>query len=187
MGVIDRRYSWSAKAKASALFIASGLSAGWLLITIARNVPNPRSASFSMVGLFAAGLMAFLRPRLAFVVAATSGVVSLYWFSRIDFPAFNSWILFNDASDVQLAISRIMFVAMTVAATGYCCIGLLPRRLTFHNSSVRERVWPAIIVSSLVVAIWYARSVSPYRIPLIVDAVDPELALLHIQKEGLTP
>jgi hypothetical protein len=36
----------------------------------------------------------------------------------------------------------------------------------------------------VVVASWYGLSASPYRIPLIVDGVSPELTVLHLQKKS---
>ena len=49
---------------------------------------------------------------------------------------------------------------------------------------VRDRLWPAFAICVLAAVFWYALSVSPYRIPWIVDAAPPKLTLLHLEKNG---
>jgi hypothetical protein len=50
---------------------------------------------------------------------------------------------------------------------------------------LRERTWPVFAVCLLFIAVWYCVSVSPYRVPLIVDGVGAELTLLHVEKRGI--
>jgi hypothetical protein len=124
-----------------------------------------------------------------------SGIIGLYWFSRIEFyyfPALNSWITLNLPADnpeffseVFLAKIKILLVVTVVTSTALCAIRLLPASWALRKIPVRERTWPALAVCFLVVASWYAVSVTPYRIPLIVDGARPELAILHVTKEGI--
>ncbi len=61
---------------------------------------------------------------------------------------------------------------------------LLPDRWIVRSRPVRDRLWPTFAVCALAVICWYALSVSPYRIPWIVDATSPKLTLLHVEKNG---
>jgi len=43
---------------------------------------------------------------------------------------------------------------------------------------------PVLAICTLAALFWYAVSVSPYRIPLIVDLASAKLTLLHVEKKG---
>jgi hypothetical protein len=121
--------------------------------------------------------------------------VALYWFSRIEFqqfPALNSWIAFNfpdgyphSFPDVFLAKLKILFAATVVVSTACCATRLLPPGWLLRGLPIRERTWPAFAVCFLAIATWYAASASPYRVPLIVDGIWPELTVLHVEKRGI--
>jgi hypothetical protein len=123
------------------------------------------------------------------------GLVELYWFYGIEFrypfPSLNTWIVFNfsdampDASQEILVAKLKIAVAISVlVATAMSATCLLPTHWIIRARPIRDRVWPAIAVSILGALFWYVISVSPYRIPLIVDGVTARLTILHVDKKG---
>lgn len=184
-----------AKIATGVIFLCSAASIAWLLLSLpSGNHPAPTAAIASAVAFVVASEGLFLRPRFSYWLGLVSGLTALYWFSRIEFahfPALNSWIAFNLPggnpqffSDIYLAKLKILFVVAAVASTACSIIRLLPARWELRRRPVRERTWPAFAVCFLVIASWYGVSTSPYRIPLIVDGVRPELAVLHVEKKG---
>lgn len=178
------------------IFLCTTLAIVWLFLSLQPgDRPTPVAAIASALAFVIASAGVFLRPRFSFWLGMVSGFVSLYWFSRIEFyyfPALNSWITFNLPSDnpqffseVFLAKLKILFVVTVVTSTAYCMTRLLPANWVLRKIPVRERTWPPLVVCFVVVAAWYGVSASPYRIPLIVDGGGVELALLHVQKEGI--
>jgi hypothetical protein len=178
------------------IFLCAAGSIAWLFISIAPgDRPTPSAAIASALAFVVASEGVFLRPRFSYWLGLVSGIVALYWFSRIEFryfPALNSWIAFNlpDGnpqffSDVFLAKLKILLVVTVVTSTACCMTRLLPASWVLRKVPVRERTWPALGVCLVVVASWYGLSASPYRIPLIVDGVSPELTVLHMQKRGI--
>ncbi len=137
----------------------------------------------------------FRRSRFGYWLGMVSGIIGLYWFSRIEFyyfPALNSWITLNLPADIPeffsevfLAKLKILLVVTVVTSTALCATRLLPASWALRKIPVRERTWPALVLCFLSVASWYAVSVTPYRTPLIVDGARPELAILHVTKEGI--
>jgi hypothetical protein len=185
-----------AKIATALLFLCSALVISWLFLSIRPgDRPNPAAAMASAFAFMVAAGGAFLRPRFSYWLGMASGLVGLYWFSRIEFyyfPALNSWITFNLPSDnpqffseVFLAKLKIFLVVTVVTSTAYCMTRLLPASWVLRKVAVRERTWPALAVCFLVVASWYRVSARPYRIPLIVDGGGAELAVLHVEKEGI--
>jgi hypothetical protein len=61
---------------------------------------------------------------------------------------------------------------------------LLPQRWSFRGRSLRERSWPAVTVTLLLVFTSYLTSVSPYRVPIIVDGFPAEYTILHVVRHG---
>jgi hypothetical protein len=185
-----------AKIATAIIFLCSALVIGWLFLSLQPgDRPTPVAAIASAFAFVVAAEGVFLRPRFSYWLGMVSGLVGLYWFSRIEFvyfPALNSWIAFNlpDGnpqffSEVFLAKLKILFVVTVVTSTAYCMTRLLPASWVLRKAPVRERTWPALAVCFLAVASWYVVSASPYRIPLIVDGPGPELAVLHVEKEGV--
>jgi hypothetical protein len=129
------------------------------------------------------------------LVRVSFGSRGFVLFSRIefeDFPALSFWIAFNfpDGNphfflDVFLAKLKILFAATVVVSTAWSATRLLPPGWLLRGLPIRERTWPAFAVCFLAIASWYAASASPYRIPLIVDGVWPELTVLHVEKRGI--
>jgi len=48
-----------------------------------------------------------------------------------------------------------------------------------------RRTWPAFAIASLVLAIWFVYSVTPYTVPGIFDGATPEFQILHVTKRAM--
>lgn len=149
----------------------------------------------SASALFIASLTVFRWPRIGNLLGLISGVSALYWFYGVEFgyafPALNTWVAFNvpdtmlDSSrDIMIAKLKIGFAISALAATTVAATRLLPAHWIMRTRPVRDRLWPAISICVLAALFWYALSVSPYRVPWIVDAASPKLTLLHVEKNG---
>jgi hypothetical protein len=185
-----------AKIATALIFLCSALVIGWLFLSLQPgDRPAPVAAIGSAVAFVIASEGVFLRPRFSYWLGMVSGLVSLYWFSRIEFyyfPALNSWITFNLPSDnpqffsdVFLAKLKILFVVTVVTSAACCVTRLLPASWVLRKVPVRERTWPALAVCFVIITSWYGISASPYRIPLIVDGAPAELIVLHVEKKGI--
>ena len=182
-----------AKFATSGVFLCSAISIVWLLLGVAPGY-RPVTVVAALVGLALASVGLFPKPRVGYCLGMVSGMVALHWFVGIEFryfPALNSWIAFNLpgdnpylASDIHAAILKILFAAAVLAATLCSITRLLPAKWVLRNVPLRERTWPPIAACFLLVGLWYLVSASPYRIPLIADGVQPELAMLHVEKHG---
>jgi hypothetical protein len=80
---------------------------------------------------------------------------------------------------------KIVSMALIVFAILSSSLRLLPARLILGKSPFCQRTWPACALGFLLLAAWFAYSVTPYRIPVIVDGVPAELRILHVEKRGL--
>jgi hypothetical protein len=145
----------------------------------------------ALFGLVIALAFLFYIPRLAYSIAFVSGAVALYWFSHRElgnFPALNSWVLFNlpdTVASLDNAQLRIVFGSTLLASIICSVIALVPEKWHLRGKSIRDHVSLAFMLSLAVVAFWYFRSVAPYRVPIFADGPRPELAILHVQKDGL--
>jgi hypothetical protein len=90
-----------------------------------------------------------------------------------------------DQAFLTFAKWKIAAVALIIVATSYTALRLLPQGWTVRNRPVCERTWPAFAVCLVVLAVWFRTAAIPYRLPLIVDAMSPEVRILHVQKSGL--
>lgn len=165
-----------------------------------KRFPGPyRSTELTLIASAAALLMAsviaFRWPRISHLLGLMSGVGALYWFYSIEFgysfPALNTWVTFNlpdgtpdSSGDILFAKLKIIFAISALAATVISATRLLPRNWIIRHRPVRDRLWPALVVPALATLVWYALSVSPYRIPLIVDGIPADITLLHVEKRG---
>lgn len=145
--------------------------------------------------LLVASVLQFRWPRLSHGIGFLTALGASYWFYRIEFgyrfPGLNTWIAFNlpdgwpgSSQEILIAKLKIAFAITAVAATSLSATRLLPASWIVRKRPVRERLWPTLAVCISAALFWYVLSVSPYRIPLIVDAVTPRLTLLHIEKIG---
>jgi hypothetical protein len=90
----------------------------------------------------------------------------------------------DSSQEILVAKLKIAVAISALIATVLSATLLLPARWIIRRRSVRDRFWPAIAVSMIATLFWYFISVSPYRIPLIVDGVSPILTIFHVNKNG---
>ena len=140
-----------------------------------------------------ASVRLFFDPRFAYGMGLFAGLIAVPWFVSMELPFFryaNSWIVLNlpdreDDGFILFSKLRILAVALIVAAIVWSALRLLPARWRLRNSPLCERTWPVFMVSFLVLAVWYGCAVIPYRIPIAVDGVSPQLTILHVEKKGI--
>jgi hypothetical protein len=103
----------------------------------------------------------------------------------------NTWVLLNASEGreetvfLRYAQLRIICAAILLFVVVTALIRLLPSHWHVRKLPVNRRTWPAFAVTSLVIAWWFAASAFPYRQPVILDAMAPELSVLHVEKNGL--
>jgi hypothetical protein len=142
--------------------------------------------------LLAATVLLPSRPRVGHVTTAIGAALPLFWIYRAESRAFmNTWVLLNASEGreetvfLRYAQLRIIWAALLLLAVATALISSLPPRWHVREMPVNRRTWPAFIVAFLVIAWWFAASAFPYRQPVILDAMAPELSVLHVEKNGL--
>ena len=144
------------------------------------------------VAFLAASVLVFVKPKLSHAICLAGGltVLSAFVWSQIAREPYSSWIALNFStpglSTVPLFVMlELLSVALVVTASACAALRLLPAQLRLGKPPLRDRTWPALVASFLILATWFARSVTPYRVPVIADGGPLELRLLHVQKRGL--
>lgn len=141
-----------------------------------------------------AGVVVFFRPRLGYGLGLPAGLIALPWFiwSELSLAPWNSWIFLNyvpnhpeDERFVAFVKLKILLVALTLIACACASIRLLPAYLSLRNRPVCRRTWPALALGMAVLAVWFAHSAMPYRVPGYRDGLTPEFRILHVEKRGL--
>lgn len=173
----------------------------WMLVSYARiahgilpyGSMDRFAVNFGPVVLLGGTMLLRSRPRLGYMVAAVGAVLPLPWIFRTESRAFgNSWIAMNASwndPDVfhymhysQLNIVSVALLLMTLI---WAITRLLPSDWQLRNLPVNQRTWPAIVITLIFIVWWFAEFVSPYRQPIIVDAMHPELTILNVKKAGI--
>ncbi len=186
--------------KTCIFYLCAASSSVCLLLYLLTSLPEAyRSTQFALIANACAFLIAsvilFRESRISNWLGLISGLGALYWFYGVEFgysfPALNTWVTFNlpdaaaaSSQDILIAKLKIAFAITALAATAISATRLLPAQWIMRKRPIRDRVWPALAICALAALFWYALSVSPYRIPWIVDAVSPEITLLHVEKNG---
>jgi hypothetical protein len=181
-------------------YLCAAISSSCLLLCLLKRFPGGYlSTQLSLItsasALLIASAIVFRWPRISHWIGLISGLGALYWFYGIEFgysfPALNTWITFNlpdgtpDSSrDILFAELKIIFAVTALAATAISATRILPNKWMIRHRPVRDRLWPTLAICIFAAVCWYAFSVSPYRIPLIVDGVSAEITLLRIEKRG---
>lgn len=200
ISVCSRLVCMKQKITTCIVYLCAATSSLCLLLHLQKSYPGVyRSTQLALIAVASALLIAsvvvFRWHRISNWIGLISGLGALYWFYGVEFrypfPALNTWVAFNlpDAApdsydEILIAKMKIGFAVTTLAASTISAIGLLPLRWTIRNRRIRDRRWPAVAVPVFAVFLWYVRSVTPYRIPVIVDGVPAELTLLHVEKHG---
>jgi hypothetical protein len=158
----------------------------YLAVTVA-TIVGPLALIFAAVRLF-------YKRRSGYAVGLFAGLVTLpvlVWreFHSFYFQFFNPWIGLNlpdrqNAEFISFSKWRILCGAITVVAVATAVLRMLPEKWTMRGTPLSGRTWPAFLISLLITAAWFASAASPYRIPIIVDGSEPDLAILHVTKCG---
>ena len=142
----------------------------------------------------------FYRPRFGYTLGLMSGLVTLPWIVLTEaalYPWSNSWIALNLAPQdfpaergfatlTTFSGLKILSTGLIVVVVVMCSLRLLPPKLALREVPLRQRTWPAFAICFIVLAVWFARSVMPYRIPgLLTRGVGSEFQILHVEKRGL--
>ena len=133
------------------------------------------------------------RPNIGHVVIGLGAALALLWIYMTESATFsNSWIALN-ASEyfynqlyVHYSKLRIICVALLLITLLCSITRLFPSDWCFRNRAISERTWPAIVITALFMVCWFAKSVIPYRQPIIIDAMESEIKILHVTKDSLT-
>lgn len=149
---------------------------------------------FAAPVLFTAAAGAALRRSFVAHVLALAGIIGApFLYSDVvkGNGYDNVWLLFNQPDNrfavyPLYTVPAILSVALLALAFSTAVERLLPARWHIGKYSLRDQTWPGLIVCFVVMAIWFSRSVMPYRIPGAVDYSDyPVLQILHVEKHGL--
>lgn len=152
----------------------------------------------SVVAFLCACVLVARRPRVGYRLGLLGGLLALplivrnHWFTDWLAASWNPWIFLNaDGSEVirggvpffaEMAILATVLV-VTVIAT--CAFRLLPARWSIRGKAIREHTWPPLAVASLVLVVWFVRSVTPYSVAAFDHSAHLEFRILHIEKRGL--
>ncbi len=138
----------------------------------------------------------FFHPRFGYILGAASGLGAAAWLFSQEITAprgQNSWIYLNGGltpskpreMEVLFAELRLLAITLVLAATVLSLLRLLPPHWTLRSRPLCERTWPAFAIVLALVPVWCYSSAAPYRVPGAVDALFPQLAILHVEKRGL--
>jgi hypothetical protein len=140
--------------------------------------------------LVTAAIFLFRHRRAGYGVAAIGAALPLPWMFLTESREFgNSWIAMN-ASDRYAGLYlpycqfRIVSVIALMTTLVWAATRSLPRAWNLRNRPVSQRTWPAFLTTLMVVSYWFATFAFPYRQPILVDAMRPELSILHVEKDG---
>jgi hypothetical protein len=170
-----------------------------MFVTAARisgeNPPRNTELFAALLGPFTLLSGAFLLWRhflLGYRVVAAGAFLPLPWLFMTESRAYaNSWIALNASWNdpdpsrymryCELRIISVAFLMMTLIWAG---TRLLPAHWQILRRPVNQLASPAIAITLVFIVCWFARYAFPYRQPVIVDGAEPELGLLHIEKNG---
>src|SRR5271165_201406 len=144
---------------------------------------------------FAIGALSYSR-KLAHATAGLASLCCIPWISAIELGYHswaNAWTIFNspDPSLLLYPVLRhaetvIISVALITLAFSTAGLRMLPSSWTVKRSPIRNRAWPALVITLCVLAVWFGMSAIPYHIPGQSDSYDrPILQILHVEKRGL--
>jgi hypothetical protein len=171
----------------------------WMFALLARISGDnlPKSAAliaglFGPIALLFGTLFLRRHSRLGNSVVAIGAALPLRWFFLTESRAFgNSWISLNASWSVpdsfrymRYSQLRIISVALLLTTLILAVTRLIPLHWQFLHNPINRLTWPAFAISFMFIAYWFATYAFPYRQPVIVDGMQPELGLLHVEKDG---
>jgi len=143
-----------------------------------------------------AAILLFYCPRLGLATGAVAGLLAAWWLvsqeQSMAFRGGNSWIMLNltdphDSYEVSLLLAKLSILAAGLVAVA-CLISvtrLLPARWPLRSRPINQRTWPAFAGCIVILSVWYSVAARPYRVLYIVDEIEPDLNILHVEKRGL--
>jgi hypothetical protein len=203
--------SWEARSVNSpklitaALFLFTALSTGSAFLKMPDGFPISIMSSWDHAAAIVAGasplmflcacVLVFFRPRFGYYLGLAAGLIAIPWFVRTELALdpLNSWVYLNFQGTMDSEVVaflrfiglRISSSALIVIAVACASLRLLPARWSLRQSPLCHRTWPAFAVGFLVMAVWFAYSVTPYSAPGQGGGMTPEFRILHVQKYGL--
>jgi hypothetical protein len=181
---------------AAAIFLCSGLSIAFMFLATPHvmyvgRVWADAMAIVSPIVFLSAGVLVFFMPRFGYGLGAIAALAALPWFFLTETLGWSSaWAYLNGPNEFTgslrpFAKLEILSVALIAASATCSALRLLPVRLGLRNTPLSSRTWPAIVIAVVVPTVWLLHSATPWMLPGIVDAVSPELTILHVEKRGL--
>lgn len=144
----------------------------------------------SPFALLVAAVILLRNLRVGYKITMVGAVLALPWIFMTESRSFsNSWIALNvpgndpvQMSYAHYASFRILSVALLLVTLLWASIRSFPPSWRLLRCSVHYQTWPAVAVALSVIAYWFVSFAVPYRQPMIVDAAQPELNILHVEK-----
>ena len=138
-----------------------------------------------------AGVLVFFRARLAYGLGLAASAFSLLWFIQREREQtrvyVSSWAVFNAAwgAGSWTWVLFILSVGLIVVAGVCATLRLFPASWTLRGRPLSQRTWPSVAAGFLTLAVWLCFAGTPYRNPWIVDSMQPDFRILHVEKRGL--
>jgi hypothetical protein len=179
--------------------VCSCLAVVWMFVTLPRisrgNLPRSAELFAALLGpiiLLGGAFLLRRHFRLGYRVVAVGAFLPLPWLFETESRAYaNSWIALNASWNdpdpsrymrcCELRIISVAFLSMTLI---WAATRSLPAHWYLLRRPVNRVTWPAIAITLIFIVCWFATYAFPYRQPVIVDSVEPELGLLHVEKNG---
>jgi hypothetical protein len=153
--------------------------------------PYVIAALLAAVIFLFASVRVFPTPKSGYIMGLIAALPAWPFFLRNelrDYRLFNSWVALNlsdqEARGLPSARLTILAVVLLLIATLYSLLRLAPTRWRIGRLPLRDRTWPAFVISFVVVAAWYLTAVTLYR-PFYPGGMYPRLRVVHVGKHGL--
>jgi len=171
----------------------------WMFLLLARmsgdNLPKTATLLAGLLGPIALLFGTLLLRgycRLGNSVVAIGAALPLPWLFLTESRGFaNSWIALNASWNdpgsfryMRYSQLRIISVALLLTTLIWAGTRLLPSHWKLLRQPINRMTWPAFAISFMFIAYWFATFAFPYRQPVIVDGMQSELSLLHVEKDG---
>jgi hypothetical protein len=183
------------------LFSCSALSVAIALVSDLKHSGLMAGQSSALCGAAAplvfvcAVAMLFRISRLGYSLGLLAGSMALYWLilaEVVEYP-LSSWRFLNywgeaspDESRFLLSIKfRLLSIAIVSVTVVCALLRLLLARFVLNGSPCCLRTWPAVTVCSLILIVWFVRSVSPYRSPNWNPRPPPGFLIAKVERNGI--
>jgi hypothetical protein len=127
------------------------------------------------------------------LVACGFAVPDLWRWEFRDFHFINSWNMLNLPDTTPEIGKWMLYAKLSIAAGALVTLALVlsllracPHQWTVHELPVRERTWPAVVLSIVVVASWFSFAAIPYRVPMFHwQQRTGDLYMFHVERHGI--